>query len=444
MDQKHTPHALDPVLEHLEDRHPDKEKARRILRSFMQDDLRDPTSQPPVKLLVALLSLVVRPLFKGQQEREGRVHELLTKVRNGVRQSDLAPMANEIREIALWIRDSLAEAATARRVTPILPRLLQAIKILGAGEEWLEVSAKKLQAVPLKDADANHWEKVNTFAHQVIDSGRALKRAWHEERLAYLKLVVELADQLETMRQNTGGIGRHLTDSIDRLRNSQTVEELQQFRIMLMREAEDLVRHTQEMQLQLADNQRQLTETRARMEALTEELQKTREESLTDPLTSIPNRRAFLRILDKELARATRNQHDLAIIILDLDFFKKVNDTYGHTIGDKVLIAIAVEVSRVIRQTDFLARYGGEEFILLLPETDREAAVIAAEKIRQEIAAIRFKTGTQHLTITASLGICAWQSGKMTADELIDRADQALYLAKQTGRNQAILAEPLE
>lgn len=154
-----------------------------------------------------------------------------------------------------------------------------------------------------------------------------------------------------------------------------------------------------------------------------------------DPLTSIPNRRKFDEVLEYEMNRETRYKNELSLIFCDLDYFKKINDQYGHKIGDDVLKAFARVVSENIRKTDVIARWGGEEFAILLPETSIMVAARTAEKLRRETE----QCGFPHVGhITASFGVTQYIEGDSEAS-LINRADDALYKAKKNGRNRVEL-----
>ncbi|MBF0282876.1 MAG: diguanylate cyclase, partial [Magnetococcales bacterium] len=302
---------------------------------------------------------------------------------------------------------------------------------------WVHQEAEALIRRGETDSPAEFGRAVAGFASRLMESARQSRAQWVQEKEAFVRLVGELATQLEEMRQTTGGMGRRLSESINRIKTSETVEELQQLRILLVREAEDLKRGTQVLQSRLVESQQQLVQARHRVRELSEELEKSRTESMTDALTGVANRRAFEQTLHREHARSVRHKLPLSLVMFDLDHFKKVNDTYGHPVGDKVLTTVAERAGKMLRQSDLIARYGGEEFVLILPEATLEAAAAAAEKIRLEVMRLRFKTGNQMLTVTSSFGVCEWQPG-MTPEELLHQADQALYRAKQGGRNRVV------
>jgi diguanylate cyclase (GGDEF)-like protein len=155
----------------------------------------------------------------------------------------------------------------------------------------------------------------------------------------------------------------------------------------------------------------------------------------TDPLTGVLNRRAFEAEFGREIARAHRSRAPLAILLLDLDHFKNINDAYGHAIGDTVLSEVAHLLQRALRRADLVARLGGEEFAALLPDTDRRQAAVTAERLRAAVELMRVPAGIDGLRITASFGVTAWQGDADTWDQLLRRVDIAMYQAKEAGRD---------
>ena len=151
-----------------------------------------------------------------------------------------------------------------------------------------------------------------------------------------------------------------------------------------------------------------------------------------DALTGTYNRNKFNEVFQKEIRRNKRYQHDLSIIILDIDHFKTINDNYGHQIGDEVLKALPQILRTCIREHDILARWGGEEFMILLPETNIENAFKVAEKIRVKIENQKFTK--RYLNLTSSFGVSSLKEDD-TPENLIHRADNALYKSKHSGRN---------
>jgi diguanylate cyclase (GGDEF)-like protein len=159
--------------------------------------------------------------------------------------------------------------------------------------------------------------------------------------------------------------------------------------------------------------------------------------SRTDDLTGLYNRRHLNAVLEREFNRSKRHNSELSCLLLDLDFFKNINDSYGHEFGDTVIQASAAIIQDSIRSSDFAFRFGGEEFLILLPQTETEGAVQAAEKIRQRMEVKKITNGNISVTVEVSIGVSSFcQHHPAVRNDLIAFADKALYTAKNNGRNQ--------
>lgn len=162
-----------------------------------------------------------------------------------------------------------------------------------------------------------------------------------------------------------------------------------------------------------------------------------------DGLTQILNRNHWEKTLQQEFSRARRYDHDLALIMFDLDHFKRLNDTYGHQCGDKVLTDTAATIESLLRVSDHFGRYGGEEFAIILPETDLIGAADVAERIRSKVANMTIEFQQQNISCTISIGVSLLTEREQCHEELIKSADVALYKAKSGGRNRVSVAKQL-
>ena len=171
----------------------------------------------------------------------------------------------------------------------------------------------------------------------------------------------------------------------------------------------------------------------SQMKKLQEEL---RNLAIRDPLTNLYNRRHFYKLTETEIERAQRADRPLSFIMIDLDHFKKVNDTYGHQAGDEVLLSFSEIASTYLREYDIICRFGGEEFAILCPESKPENTLLIADRIREGIEKNTILYGDEKIKITVSIGITHFLKEDKTIDTLIKRADDALYEAKETGRNK--------
>jgi diguanylate cyclase (GGDEF)-like protein len=164
--------------------------------------------------------------------------------------------------------------------------------------------------------------------------------------------------------------------------------------------------------------------------------QKVQELTITDSLTQVFSRRYFLERLDEEIRRSQNSKLVFSFLMADIDHFKEFNDRYGHLVGDAVLKEVTKTIKENIRQIDFIGRYGGEELSIVLPETDKQESMYVAERIRAAIESKLLVVYDEGLRVTVSIGVSTYPHDASLAKALIDKADQALYLAKQAGRNK--------
>lgn len=156
----------------------------------------------------------------------------------------------------------------------------------------------------------------------------------------------------------------------------------------------------------------------------------------TDPLTGVYNRREFTQIAEREALRANRYNHALSLLMIDIDHFKRLNETFGHSAGDKVLQRVTTLCTNTLRNVDVFGRWGGEEFVALLPETDVEGAAIIGERLRKLIAESVLTVNEVKINFTVSIGIVQYRDGESQLDGPLSRADSAVYDAKKAGRNK--------
>lgn len=204
--------------------------------------------------------------------------------------------------------------------------------------------------------------------------------------------------------------------------------------------ARNLAMATEKAMASNKDLRLSLRQTQQESEQLRKELVQLREDADTDGLTGLLTRKAFDRMLEEQFGRARGRHATLALLMLDIDHFKKFNDTYGHPLGDEVIRSVAAAVRKHVRGTDLAARYGGEEFVVLLPDTDLIGALTVAGTVHRAVSRlslVRKSTRERLPEITVSVGVASL-NGEDDAESLLNRADQALYTAKRSGRNRVV------
>lgn len=230
--------------------------------------------------------------------------------------------------------------------------------------------------------------------------------------------------------------GGSLNDVTKKLGKANTIEDITAVVRTILSETKTMVDKNKELETKLETSSKQIDD-------LQKNLEDVRKESLTDALTGIPNRKRFDEGIEDELDIAAGEGQKLCLLVIDIDYFKKFNDTYGHQVGDQVLKLVANTLVNGVKGRDLAARYGGEEFAILLPETPLSAAIKVADGLRLRIAnkEIVNRATQKHLgQITISVGAAEYQPGE-TSEEFIKRADEALYKAKEGGRNQVASAK---
>ncbi len=262
-----------------------------------------------------------------------------------------------------------------------------------------------------------------------------------------------MVDGAETQRLASLTSGRKLDEMVKAQVNDieqtvQTVDDVVEMKGLIQGSLEHIRQHLAEKQRQEEAHQHSLEEQLKglnlrleQMESESEQLRKRlvseRQQAMTDPLTSVPNRLGYEKRIAHEFSRWQRYGSPLTLLLCDIDYFKRINDTYGHRAGDRALMAIAKTLNLPLRESDFMARIGGEEFIVLLPETTLEAAIPVAEKLRAAVEVCEFVYEGKPVPITMSGGVASFSEGD-SIEAVYQRADKALYQAKDQGRNRFI------
>ena len=277
--------------------------------------------------------------------------------------------------------------------------------------EFLTQLTDQLAELGIKASGTNSSSQSTTKKRNLLDQSVS-------SQMLALQQSSKNATKLEPLKQL---IQSRLADITEEIQNHQTQEHIERNKIH--QELDSLTIIINEMEQE--------------SHQLKNKLNAAQQKATHDHLTGLPNRLAYDDRLAIEMARWKRYQTPLSLLIWDIDFFKKINDNFGHKAGDKTLILIAKLISHHCRETDFVSRFGGEEFTMLLSDTDAQSALLAAEKLRQVIEKTAFNSSGKKIAITISCGITQLTEND-TADSAFNRADKALYDAKKNGRNQCV------
>lgn len=248
--------------------------------------------------------------------------------------------------------------------------------------------------------------------------------------------ITELANILKSVNTQTSEYGQALEDVSESIGKAKTVADLGDIVSDILEDTRKMVERNHRLELQLVTSSNQVTEMRQYLETV-------KKEATTDGLTGVSNRKAFDKAIADMTAAAESEKKPLVLMMVDIDHFKKFNDTYGHQTGDQVLRLVARTLVGNVKGKDMAARFGGEEFAILLPETPMEAGLKVAEMLRASVEdrVLVNKTSQQNLgKITISVGVALYKNGEGMG-ALIGRADGALYAAKNAGRNRVHKAD---
>ncbi len=409
-------------------------------------------------------------LLRGIRQRDAG-DEALTRIQRGLQE---AKEEQELRAIALTMTTLLAAADAisheASRQEPVT--LTSAAPPLTAAEiliQLLDTIALPAELVERADNIKERlstgigqglWPEVLGDITELIASMRTRIEAEKSELESFLLQLTERLQELdqhlqgaETLRTHTHTRSRALDaavhaqmDGIETsVRGASSLLELKtsiQTRLEHIKAHFEEHRQTEEeqqaaLQSQLKIATSRLTVLESETGRLKTHLQAQQLQATMDALTNLPNRLAYDARLEREYARWKRHKTPLTLLVLDVDRFKQINDTYGHKAGDKALKLIAFVLKQTVRETDFIARYGGEEFVAIISDTPSVAALNVAEKMRASVEAADFHHNKQKVAITISVGVSSFRDSD-TAEMVFVRADKALYRAKSLGRNRCV------
>lgn len=396
----------------------------------------------------------------------GVVDELSQAVREALPASD--PRAQEA---SMAVDASIGGLAPAPPILPLSPEVLNSVRE-ACGEarrvlqhrnhlvEQLGTLCHELTDSLTDLAEDDSWVRgqCEAMRHQ-LDEGisargvRRISQLLHETRVrqhelrderdaakgALKQLIHQMLQEIAELGQHTGRFQDSLSGYVETIGQADSIESLAGVvREMVedTRAVQSLVNQTQE---KLQSEHARATELTDRVKLLEDEIRRLSDEVSTDPLTQIANRRGMMRTFEVEQSRLERSGGTLAVALLDVDNFKRLNDQLGHQAGDEALTFLATTVKGLLRPSDALARYGGEEFVVLLPDTPLDEAQAAITRLQRQLSAQMFMHENQQVFITFSAGVTLFRLGE-AIETALDRADEALYEAKRTGKNRTCVA----
>jgi diguanylate cyclase len=367
----------------------------------------------------------------------------------------LAKMAREVNNVAsvgkfakelkkFWFQLELRgedDAVILDGLLKLLRLLIDNInELLVEGDQWLHGQVAIVQEIISHPLNPRMLYDAERGLKEVLFKQGTLKHSLDEAKATLKNMIATFVNRLGEMSDSTGGYHDKIEDYSHKLRESADINQMNAI-------LGDILRDTKNMQIDIKRTRDELNQARHEVEAaenkvreLEAELEQVSEKVREDQLTGALNRHGMEEAFHRELSHAERTGTPFSVSLLDLDNFKRLNDTYGHQAGDAALVHLTKLIKEVVRPTDEVARYGGEEFIVLMPDTDLEGGVQVITRLQRELTKRFFLHNNERLLITFSAGVALHSAGEL-ADSMIARADAAMYKAKLAGKNRVLPAE---
>ncbi|MCR6686635.1 diguanylate cyclase [Pseudoxanthomonas sp.] len=353
---------------------------------------------------------------------------------------DLAPLARRVRELCHQVGVHAGDAVEQQALMlSLFDLLLENLDELLDDGSWLQGQVAVVRELLAGSPDRQTLEATRQGLRELVYQQGLLKRGIADSKDAMRTMMVSFVERLDGMTASTGQFQSRLEAHMQAIREARTVADLGH-------RLEDVLDDTTRLQEQALRSLEQMRTAReevdtaeARVRELESQLRDVSELVATDPLTGALNRRGFEDLYGRELARAEREGHPLALAVLDLDNFRRLNADHGHAGGDAALRHVVEVVAASLRATDALVRYGGEEFVLLLPDTPLAEAVETVQRLQRALAAQPLRHEGKRVAVHFSAGVAVRNLGE-DRENLVRRADRAMYEAKDAGRNRVVAA----
>ncbi|MFA7351226.1 MAG: GGDEF domain-containing protein [Methylotenera sp.] len=395
------------------------------------------------EMLLRTFELVLIPHLQAVSEHQQKAISLLTMMRQVNGEQALAKCANDLKPILLALEMERDHQARIHEALMQLLRLLVAsMGSLVLEDQWLYAQTIVINDIISKPLNINTLYDAESSLKELTYKQSQLKPALTEAKDTLKKMVTTFVDRLVEMTESTSDYHDKIEGYQQKIASTEDMGELNVLLNSILEDTRAIGLSVQRTRDEFTLSQKHAMDAEKRIQELTAELDYIGEVAHQDYLTGALNRRGMDEAIEREFNRADRHNTALCVAMLDIDHFKKLNDSLGHATGDQALTHLVRVLKDVLRPTDVLARYGGEEFIIILPATPQDEAIKAVARVQRELTKNFFMHKNERVLITFSAGVAQRATGE-SAEHLIPRADAALYLAKHSGRNQVIGAELL-
>ena len=400
----------------------------------------DPRLRILKDLLYRTLTLALTSLLKPTPQLAGESESLGMSVKTAVNEGELNQIAGRLKQLCFQIELQSGDSAEQQELLlRLFDLLLTNIHDLLDNDNWLRGQIEVVQNLIAGPIDHRALQEATRSLKDVIYKQGVLKNSIAESKTSVKNMMTAFIDRLNAMADSTGVYQHKMGTYSQQLSSAKNVAEVNDLIRNILNETKEVQSETLRSRDMIVAAQKEVSEAEARIKELENKLAHMSELVREDQLTGSLNRRGMDDVFEREADRADRRNTPLCVALLDLDNFKKLNDTHGHAAGDEALVHLVRIVKQTLRSIDVVARYGGEEFVIIMPETQLEEAAQAMMRVQRELTKHFFTANDQRLFITFSAGV-ALRNSREPQEETIKRADKAMYEAKQSGKNRVIKA----
>ncbi len=391
--------------------------------------------------LAELLAQTLESFLGTLPELAQEVRTLVQQARNIRTHDQVAAFAKQQRQFLIRVELRAEDKAKVHEgLIRLLRLLVENIGEMVEDEEWLHGQIAILQEIIAKPVDRRAIADAERGLRDAIIKQGLLKQSLSEAKATLKTLMSNFIDRLGEITASTGDYHQKIEGYSKKISKSNNITELSHLLEDIMQDTRVIQASALRSHEELVGTRKQVQEAEGKIRKLEQELAQVSELVHQDQLTGALNRRGFDDAFDREATRADRSHTPVCIALLDIDNFKRLNDTMGHQAGDQALVHLSHVVKEALRPSDSVARYGGEEFIIMLPGIGIEEAAATVERLQRELTKKFFMHGNERVLITFSAGV-ALRGAQEPQDDVIGRADKAMYQAKHTGKNRVVVAE---
>jgi len=393
-----------------------------------------------LELVAQLLENAMGALLIDTPDLAAEAAQVAGEVRAARTEAQIGAVTAKLKKFSYrlqFVAEDQAELKTA--LLHLLQLIIENINELVVDDQWLHGQVEVVSELVAQPLNLRRLDDVERRLKDLIFKQSTLKKSLNDAKERLKAMLATFVDRLGDFTASTGDYHDKIARCADRVSKAEGITELSDVLDEVMRETRVIQLNAQRSHDELIDMKRRVDESEKEVARLQEELSHASEMVRHDALTGALNRKGMNEALEAEVARSRRHGSSLCIALLDIDNFKKLNDSLGHQAGDEALVHLAHVTRETIRPQDTLARYGGEEFVVLLPDTPIDDAVTAMVRVQRELTKRFFLHKNDKVLITFSCGV-AELLDEEAAGDAISRADSAMYLAKRAGKNRVVAA----